>query len=58
MTIISKLVKERKKDLNILVTTERALQPHLLSKKLFIDKKLCIQKGVKIEIKELITTYH
>ena len=53
LTVISKLIKNERKSLNIIITTERALQPHLINKKLLIDNRLHLNKGKKIEIKEL-----
>ncbi len=53
ITVLSKLIKKEKKELNIVITTERSLQPHLIDKNLLIENKLDLQKGVKIEIQEL-----
>ena len=53
LTVISKLIKNDIKNLNIVITTERALQPHLINKKLLIDNRLHLNKGKEIEIKEL-----
>ncbi len=53
LTVISKLIKNERKNLNIIITTERALQPHLINKKLLIDNRLHLNKGKEIEIKEL-----
>ncbi len=53
LTVISKLITNARKNLNIIITTERALQPHLINKKLLIENRLHINKGKKIEIKEL-----
>jgi len=53
LTVISKLIKKEKKELNIVISTERSLQPHLINKNLFIENKLDLQKGVQIEIQEL-----
>ena len=53
LTVISKLIKNERKSLNIIITTERALQPHLINKKLLIDNRLHLNKGKEIEIKEL-----
>ncbi len=53
LTVISKLIKNERKNLNIIITTERALQPHLINKKLLIDNRLHLNKGKKIELKEL-----
>ena len=35
LSVISKLIKDDKKNVKITITTERALQPHLINKKLF-----------------------
>ena len=53
LTVISKLIKNERKNLKIIITTERALQPHLINKKLLINNRLYLNKGKKIEIKEL-----
>ena len=53
LTVISKLINNERKNLNIIITTERALQPHLINKKLLIDNRLHLSKGKEIEIKEL-----
>ncbi|MBO8232031.1 transcription-repair coupling factor [Prochlorococcus marinus str. MU1402] len=53
LTVLSKLIKKERKELNIVISTERSLQPHLLNKNLFIENKLDLQKGVRIEIQEL-----
>ena len=53
LTVISKLIKNERKNLKIIITTERALQPHLINKKLLINNRLYINKGKKLEIKEL-----
>ena len=53
LTVISKLIKNEIKNINIIITTERALQPHLINKKLLIDNRLHLNKGKEIEIKEL-----
>ncbi len=53
LTVLSKLVKKEKKELNIVITTERALQPHLINKELLIENNLDLQKGFQIEIQEL-----
>ena len=53
LTIISKLIINERKNLNIIITTERALQPNLINKKLLIDNRLHLNKGKEIEIKEL-----
>ncbi len=53
LTVISKLIKNERKNLNIVITTDRALQPHLINKKLLINNRLHLNKGKEIEIKEL-----
>ena len=53
LTVISKLIKNERKNLKIIITTERALQPHLINKKLLINNRLYLNKGKKIETKEL-----
>ena len=53
LTVLSKLIKKEKKELNIVISTERSLQPHLINKNLIIENKLNLQKGVQIEIQEL-----
>jgi len=53
LTVLSKLIKKEKNELNIVITTERSLQPHLINKNLLIENKLDLKKGVQIEIQEL-----
>ncbi len=53
LTVLSKLIKKDKNELNIVISTERSLQPHLINKNLLIENKLDLQKGVQIEIQEL-----
>ena len=56
LNIISQLVtKDANKDFRrkIIITTERALQPHLINKKYFEDSIFCLKKGTVIEIKTL-----
>ncbi len=53
LTVLSKLIKKEKSELNIVITTERSLQPHLINKNLLIENKLDLKKGVQIEIQEL-----
>ena len=48
LTVISKLIKNERKNLKIIITTERALQPHLINKKLLIDNRLHLNKGKEI----------
>ena len=47
------MIKKEKNEPNIVISTERSLQPHLINKNLFIKNKLDLQKGVQIEIQEL-----
>ena len=57
LNIISNLIQdELNNNLNrkIIITTERALQPHLFSKKYFLNSILTLKKGIVIEIKTLI----
>ena len=57
LNIISNLIQdELNNSLNrkIIITTERALQPHLFSKKYFLNSILTLKKGIVIEIKTLI----
>ncbi|MDA9745851.1 transcription-repair coupling factor [Prochlorococcus sp. AH-736-K20] len=53
LTVLSKLIEKEKNELNIVISTERSLQPHLINKNLLIENKLDLQKGIEIEIKEL-----
>ncbi len=53
LTVLSKLTKKERKKPNIVITTERSLQPHLPNKNILIDNNLELRKGVKIEIEEL-----
>ncbi len=53
LTVLSKLIKKDKNELNIVISTERSLQPHLINKNFLIENKLDLQKGVQIEIQEL-----
>ena len=53
LSVISKLIKNEKKDLNIIITTERALQPHLVNKNIFKKNIFTLTKGIKLDIKEL-----
>ena len=46
-------IKKERNELNIVISTERSLQPHLINKNLLIENKLDLQKGVQIEIQEL-----
>ena len=42
---------------NIIISTERSLQPHLLNKSYFIENNFKIQKGDNYEIKDLINKF-
>ena len=53
LSVISKLIKNEDNELKILITTERALQPHLINKKILSKNILNLSKGLEIEIKEL-----
>ncbi len=53
LSVISKLIKDEKEEIKIIITTERSLQPHLINKKLFKDNIITIVKGQTLEIKEL-----
>ena len=53
LTVLSKLIKKEKNQLNIVISTERSLQPHLINRNILIENKLDLQKGVQIEIQEL-----
>ncbi len=53
LSVISKLIKNESKDLKIIITTERALQPHLINEKLFKENIFTLIKGKELEIKEL-----
>ena len=53
ITVLSKLIKKRTKEFNIVITTERSLQPHITNKKLLIENTLDLKKGGQIEIQEL-----
>ena len=53
LSVISKLINSKKEDLNIIVTTERALQPHLFSKDIFKEDIFTINKGFELDIKDL-----
>ena len=53
LSVISKLIKNKKEDLNIIIVTERSLQPHLINKKIFKENILTLIKGIELEIKEL-----
>ena len=53
LSVISKLINDEKEDIKIIITTERALQPHLINKKIFKDNIITLVKGQELEIKEL-----
>ena len=53
LSVLSKLLNSKQINNNILITTERALQPHLIDKKLIKENKIILKKGTNIEIKDL-----
>ena len=56
LNIISRLLNKNENDnspKNIVITTERSLQPHLLNKKYFIDSNLNLKKGDNLELVKL-----
>ena len=53
LAVISKLIKKDNKDLNIIITTERSLQPHLINKKIFKENLFSLSIGLELDIKEL-----
>ena len=53
LSVISKLIKDDKEDSNIIITTERGLQPHLINKETFKENIITLIKDKKIEIHEL-----
>ena len=53
LSVISKLIKNKKEDFNIIIATERSLQPHLINKKIFKENILTLIKGIELDIKEL-----
>ena len=54
LNIISRLLnKNENSSRNILITTERSLQPHLLNKEYFRYSNLNLKKGDKLELVEL-----
>ncbi len=55
LSVISKIIKKERQDINIIITTERSLQPHLIKENIFKDNILSIIKGSELEIKELTT---
>ena len=56
LNIINQLINRANKT-NIIITTERALQPHLLNKEEFIKNNLILKKGKEIEIEELVKRF-
>ena len=55
LSVISKIIKKERQNINIIITTERSLQPHLIKKNIFKDNIFSIFKGSELEIKELTT---
>ena len=55
LSVISKIVKKERQDINIIITTERSLQPHLIKENIFKDNIFSIIKGSELEIKKLTT---
>ena len=55
LSVISKLIQNNKQDLNIIITTERALQPHLINKKIFSENIITLFKGLYIDMNMLTT---
>ena len=55
LSVISKIIKKERQDINIIITTERSLQPHLIKENIFKDNIFSIIKGSELEIKELTT---
>ena len=55
LSVISKIIKKERQNINIIITTERSLQPHLINKNIFKDNILSIINGSELEIKELTT---
>ena len=53
ISVITKLITCKKDELNIIITTERSLQPHLINKKVFKSDIIDLKKGHNIEIKVL-----
>ena len=53
LSAISKIIKNEGKDFNIIITTERSLQPHLISKNQFKENILTLFKNKELDIKEL-----
>ena len=53
LSVITKLIINDKEKLNIIITTERALQPHLINKKIIKENIIKLRKGLELDIKEL-----
>ena len=53
LSVISKIIKRERQDINIIITTERSLQPHLIKENIFKDNIFSLIKGNELEIKEL-----
>ena len=56
LNTINQLIN-KKNERKIIITTERALQPHLLDKELYVTNNLVLKKGQIIEIKNLVTKF-
>ncbi len=60
LNILSQLINidlKHKKDINIIITTERALQPHLLNKNYYLKNNLELKKGFNLEIIDLCNRF-
>ena len=53
ISVLTKLVEQKKENQQIIIATERSLQPHLISKETFKDNIINISKGTIIELKTL-----
>ena len=53
LSVISKLIKKDIINYNIIIATERALQPHLINKNIFKENIVTLKKGQVLDIKEL-----
>ena len=53
LSVISKIIKKERNDINIIITTERSLQPHLINNNLFKENIFTLIKGNELDIKEL-----
>ena len=55
LNILNELVNKDKKSTqqNIIITTDRSLQPHLLDKEYFVKNNISLRKGLNIEISSL-----